>query len=394
MTPSPGPIRPGRILGWLALPAFLAVLALVALAASTEHRPEFEGRLEQESAGQGGGGGQESLDTGQDPSFDQGDPITEALGGDPGDVEGEAKRITIAGENGDIIVELEDGRVGLRPVEGDEAIDLEADDLVAIRLNEDGSLEVVPIDEIGPDDTVVTAADDGFDLERPDGSTVEFRADGENDGISATEIDPNGRSAELVPNQDGSVTLSDGTTVGPIDRAEELGTFESFIERASGLPWRWIALGLVLLALACIALAYHLHRRRPGDEFDIGALIRPDVPDDQFEGFLARLADDRDPTRAVRIGFSVAERGLGGMPPRHDQETPFEWQARVESERPGFGPSVGTLCDLFARARFAPGHSTEDDRRTMIDTLRDLHRIDRSKGPAGQQPDRVGAARR
>ncbi|MEM9565675.1 MAG: DUF4129 domain-containing protein [Actinomycetota bacterium] len=364
-------------LGWLAVPAFLAVLVLVGLGASTESANEFERRTERGQA-------ETQPEFRPDPDGDvQRTPQpSDAPDVEPGEIDdvppaGEGAEITIVSETGEIVVQLgEDGRpVRLTPVGDDGApIDIDPDDLVGIRLGEDGQLEIVPLDEIGPDDTVVVPADGGFDLLRPDGSRVEFRADGENDGVTATEISPDGEATELVPNADGSVTLSDGTTVGPIDIAEDGGALERLIDRTRDLPWPWLVAALLVLIGGSIALAYHLHRNRPEEGLDLSGLAGASVSDDRFEQFLATLTRDPDPSRAIRIGFSVAERGLGGTPPRRADETPFEWQARVATHQPDAGAPVGQVCDLFARVRFAPGQATDADRRAMIAALQDLHR--------------------
>ena len=397
----------------MAVPAFLAVAVLLGLGLSTEGRAEFEQRTSSEGSGSDlefdpqfdpdeGSSGTERFEPSQRGEPTETSPL-ERGDGPSGQVTGEGAEITIVGEDGDIVVRLgEDGRpVLLTPNEG-EAVSVDPDDAVAIRVTEDGTLEVVPIDEIGPDDTVLVPADGGFDLIRPDGSRVEFRTGGENDGITATELTPEGQRIELEPNPDGSVTLSDGTTVGPIDFAEDGGPIERFIDRTRNLPWPWVFGGLALLAAASIALAVHLHRNRPtGGGLDLGRLAGPDIPSDRFEEFLATLARDPDPSRAIRVGFSVAERGLGGVAPRRADETPFEWHQRIEqatSNRPDgatgspesnpVGPLVGRVCDLFARARFAPGEATEDDRRDLIETLRRLHGVSgRGGGPWALQDD-------
>lgn len=374
------PLDARRHAGWLALPVFVIVLALIGMGTSTEGSRQF---ADQQDRSTSSGADRDPQARGDRNPFDDPSPARTPADPDPATGEAEGNQITIVTEEGEIVVTTDGERVWLRPVDRDEVAQLDPDDLVAIRLTEDGGFEVVPIEEIEPGDTVVTPAENGFDLTRPDGTVVEFRADGRNGGVTATEIDPDGRSTELTPNEDGSVTLGDGTTVGPIDTADP-GTFGRILERTRGLPWRWILLGLGLLALVSVALAVHLHRKRPGDAFDLDQLARSDVPDDRFERFLAGLAADPDPARAVRIGFSVVERGLGGVPPRRDDETPFEWHRRVEADRPGFGPVIGAVCDLFARVRFAPGQATEEDRRTMVESLRRLHHVDRgSGGPAG-----------
>ena len=281
------------------------------------------------------------------------------------------------GPGGDgVRIELDDdGDLVARQVDGDGGIALHPDDLSAIRIGEDGNLEVVPLDQVGPDDTVLVPTGDGFDLVRPDGSRVEFRADGDNDGVTATEISPDGEATELVPNPDGSVTLSDGTTVGPVDIAEDGGTIERLLDQTSDLPWPWVFGAIAALALLSIGTAVYLHRSRPHRDLDLGGLAAHGVPDDQFERFLALLRDDPDPTRAIRLAFYAAERGLAGLPTRRVQETPFEWLGRVEQVRPDLASPLAAVCDLFAMARFAPGQATEADRQAMITHLRQLNRV-------------------
>lgn len=273
-------------------------------------------------------------------------------------------RVDIAA-NGDLVADQPTG----------EMVAIDPDDLSAIRVDEDGSIELVPLDEVGPDDTLLVPADGGFDLVRPDGSRVEFRPDGENDGTTATEITADGQETELVPNPDGSVTLSDGTTVGPIDIAEDGGTFEQIVDRASDLPWPWVFGGIALLALLSIGTAFYLHRNRPDDQFDYSQFVTAGVPEDQFENFLALLLADTDATRAIRLGFYAAERGLGGLPPRRAEETPFEWHARVEHRRPELAHPLGPICDMFARVRFGSEAPTLADRDLMVEHLRELNAV-------------------
>ncbi len=283
-----------------------------------------------------------------------------------------------------LVIQTEDGPVRLDfGPDGDlvadqptgEIIEINPDDLSAIRVNEDGSLELVPLDEVQPEDTLLVPTGDGFDLVRPDGSRVEFRADGENDGTTATEITADGQEIELTPNPDGSVTLEDGTTVGPIDVAEDGGAFEQFVDRASDLPWPWVFGGIALLALLSIGTAVYLHRTKPEGAFDYSQFVTGGVPEDQFENFLAILLADPDPTRAIRLGFYAAERGIGGLPPRRAEETPFEWLARVERHRPHLSEALNPICDLFARARFGSEAPTTEDRDIMVEHLRTLNRI-------------------
>ena len=418
---------PQRFHGWLAIPAFLVVLALVGIAISTESRDEFEQRTAtdqldtpqpgRQQPGQGDPQPGGSAGSGEDTTTQ---PVPEPADGEPaegGETEGQS--ITLGTADGEIIIQLdEDGRlVQLTPVEGAvpgqngvpgsdtapgtetendqdgidppsggvdsaDVIDIDPEDLVAIRVNEDGSFEVVPLDQISPDDTVLVPSDDGFDLVRPDGSRVEFRADGENDGITATEVAPDGTETELTPNPDGTVTLSDGTTVGPIDLAEDGGPIERFLDRTSDLPWPWVVGGLVLLALLSIGTALYLHRNRPNDPFDLSQFAVEGISVDSFEDLLRSLAADQDQDRAIRVAFYTAERGLAGLPPRRPTETPFEWHHRVSEERPDLAAALAPICDRFALVRFAPGHATSEDRDTVVAQLRALHQAGADSGNA------------
>jgi hypothetical protein len=379
-------LSPSR-LGWLALPAFLAVLVLIGLGVSTEGRSDFERRTT-DAGEEGNGDGADGQEVGPIEEQDQTAQPQPSDGAQPADgfqnpAEGqELAEITVATETGELIIQLDENSqpIRLTPVGPDgtgESVQIDPDDLVAVRLGDDGQLEVIPLDEVGPDDTIVTPADGGFDLRRPDGSLVEFRGDGENGGITATEVDRDGATTELEPNEDGSVTLSDGTTVGPIDVVDELGPVERLIERTRQLPWPYLAAGLVLLVAGSVALALFL-RRRSSQEFDLSQLASAGVPEGRFNQFLDSLRHDPDPSRAIRVGFSVAERGLGGVPTRRADETPFEWHRRVSEGGSPVATTLGQICDLFARARFAPGQSTENDRVAMLTALEELHRQGRT----------------
>lgn len=301
-------------------------------------------------------------------------------------IDPDGEPIVIGADAGPVRIELESNGDLVASQQGtDSGIRMDADDLSAIRVTEDGDLEVVSADEIGPEDTVLVPADDGFDLVRPDGSRVEFRADGDNDGVTATEISPDGEERELTPNPDGSVTLDDGTTVGPIDIAEDGGPIEQLLDQTSDLPWPWVFGAIALLAALSIGTAVYLHRNRPpGNDFDYSQFATGGVPEDQFEKFLRLLLADPDPTRSIRLAFYATERGMAGLPPRRANETPFEWHNRVERTRPELAVPLAPICDLFAMARFAPGQATAADRDLMVEHLRELNAVARQT-QAGRQ---------
>lgn len=252
-------------------------------------------------------------------------------------------------------------------------VEVNADDLVAIRLADDGTLEVVPLDQVEEDDTVLVPADGGIDLVRPDGSRVEFRADGENDGVTATEVGPDGTETELTPNPDGSVTLSDGTTVGPIDFAEDGNAIERLLDQTADLPWTLVFGAIALLVVLSAAVAAYLYRTKTSIDVDLSQLGLAPIDPKEMDEFVTTLSADPDPARAIRLAFYAAERGLGGLPPRRPDETPFEWHNRVEQVRPDLAEPLGPICDRFAMVRFAPGHATSEDRDAVVARLRQLN---------------------
>ncbi|MEM9650940.1 MAG: DUF4129 domain-containing protein [Actinomycetota bacterium] len=297
-----------------------------------------------------------------------------------------AQPLIVETESGPVRLELNrNGDLVANQPDPDSVVQVDPDDLVAIRVDENGNLEVVPLDQVGEDDTVLVPADGGVDLIRPDGSRVEFRIDGENDGVTATEVTPDGTEVELTPNPDGSVTLQDGTTVGPIDFAEDGGTFEQLLDQTADLPWPWVFGAIALLAVLSVATAVYLYRNQPENDFDFGQLAVTGVDVDEMEHFLAILSNDPDPDRAIRLAFYAAERGLGGLPARRQDETPFEWHNRVEQIRPELAEPLGPICDRFAMVRFAPGHATGADRDAVVARLRQLNLL--ADGAGGGRPN-------
>ncbi len=346
-------------------------------------RPTEDGRL---SGTEIAADGTSSEVPGQDGEvlIQPGDGTGSETGGEPGD-QPIGDPIVVDTEAGPVRIELEPNRdlVANQPDPGS-GVAFGDEDLSAIRVDENGDLEIVPLDEVGPEDTVLRPNGGGFDLVRPDGSRVEFRADGENDGITATAISPDGQARELTPNADGSVTLDDGTTIGPIDIAEDGGPIEQLLDQTSDLPWRWVAAAIAMLAVLSSGTALYLHRNRPRGGFDPAGLAGSGMPEDQLETFLSILANDEDPSRSIRLAFYAVERGMAGLPARHVNETPFEWHARVEQIRPDLAVPLAPICDLFALARFAPGHASPADRDLMVEHIRELNEVARRS--AGQRP--------
>lgn len=415
---------------YLAIPAALALMTLVGLGVSSQDRSEFEQdrRLQQQSqaaenqqqsenrqgsrtspqsqsSSQNNGDG--SYNQTDDPSTGQGDQGQQSGSGEPSET-GQAEsgntgsdsqggtrqgngsqpnnqvgegpnQVVINNENGDVTVQFGDGEG-----DGEQFVVIDSDgnsvpidqgEGLVVRLGEDGRLEVVPPDEVREGDRILELKEDGFDLVGSDGSRVEFRQNGEDGGVTATEVSPDGTRTPLEPDENGTVTLQDGTEIDRITVIEDSGPIERIFERAAEIPWGWFVVGVVSLVVASLSVAYYLYRNRPEDDFDYSLLMTNNQSTDQFADFLEMLADDPEPTRAVRIGFYSVERGIAGIPPRRQNETPFEWHNRVSVAKPEYDQTLGVICDLFAKARFAPDASTADDQQKMVAQLRDLQRL-------------------
>ncbi len=260
----------------------------------------------------------------------------------------------------------EDGSlVGSRP---DADATVRPNDGLAIRIDE-GEPAAVPIESIENGDVALRPADTGFDRQGRDGQVVQFRPDGYDGGMTASEVQNDGGLIELEPDANGSVALTDGTTVQPISVTEPPEIWQ--IKQGS-IPWRLFFGAVGLIALGSIALALFLHvdfRKEP-----LPTTLVDETPPDRLNALLAELHADPDPTRAVRRAFHIAEVGFGGLPSRRPTETPFEWSRRVERSNTLLAQPVSAMCDLFVKARFAPYQASEQDRTAMIEALGEAHR--------------------
>ena len=325
---------------------------MVGLALSAAPRPET--------------GEQEQPSEQADPS-PQNRPLPEPSAGQ---TEVDPPSVTITTENGTIEVRFDPDGVARAGVDGqDGEFDLVPGTGSGVRLTPDGRLEPVPPGMIGPGDLGLTPADQGVDLHAPDNPPVELRPDGRTGGVSASQFD--GEAVTPLTGPDGIVALDDGTTISPIELPAE-GT-ATIVAARRELPWRWIATTIAALAVASALTGYLLHRSHVEPSFSVTTTL--DWATDgteNFEGFLDRLAADPDPTRAIRLAFHAVEQGLSGLPLRREEETPFEWHRRASDTVPAVESTLGRICDLYAKARFAPGQATEQDRSDMITHLRRL----------------------
>jgi hypothetical protein len=287
--------------------------------------------------------------------------------------------VTISSDRGDINVRFDpDGVARVSTTDRSGEFDLVPGTSSGVRLNEEGQLEPVPPAEIGEDDIGLTPSPEGVDVIAPGSPLVELRPDGELGGVSATEFD--GEEARSLTPSSGEVTLDDGTTINPI---EPPGEGFSIVAAESGpMPWTWIFAAIAILTVVSATTGYLLHRNRPDEVSSSPVFDGTTRVDEDFEQFLKRLAADPDPTRAIRLGFHAIEQGVGGLPIRREEETPFEWHRRTADTMPAVEQPLGAICDLFAKVRFAPGEASPADCDHMIDQLRQLLHVAHTPPPA------------
>jgi hypothetical protein len=347
---------PRLAIGLAVVAGFALLLSLVGLALNSEPRQDFRDRQAQ---GEGPGGEATGDSDGSDGDTTSGD-----RGSNDGRRGGSDTRLVVT----------PDGVEGSR-IDG------------VLRLDDDGLLEAVDRQELTDDDTRAFVTDDGLDLGRPNGNVVVFTFD-DDERLMGAEFTPDGDQLEVNRNSDGTFTFDDGTTVGPFDnpgltdQAEQQG---GLFGGQRDLPWRWVVIWLVGMTLASLALALYLHLVAEPVDLDIPALAVAST-DDEFERFLAGLAGDPNPTRAIRLAFQVAEQGLGGLPRRRREETPQEWQERVQDQRRELASPVTELCGLYSRIRFGGRTADERDRQAAIAALRAI-RFHRPVDPSVAQPD-------
>jgi hypothetical protein len=378
----------------------LALFALIGLAASAESVEDYR---ERQLAGPGSEG---------DQSNDPNDPFDERDAEPrPQDSSTDAQPDP-SNQTGQLVPD-ENGRY-FYP---DDGVPLEA-----VRITADGQLEPVEIGDLQSGDFPISDTPEGgvaiFDP--AGGSQVEVLSTG--DGVNGRTTAPGGGFRPLEATGDGSVVAipaeaftdeqlasadGDGLLLNPAEGPIELSftdeglvagplpedaviindVLDRVFAGSRSLPWRWVFLSYSALAVVSLIGAYVMHRRRPRYQLDLGPFSAEPEQLHRFEQLLATLAAEPDPTHAVCVAFSVAERGLGQLAPRRAQETPYEWYHRLLAAEgrnaspstlgvpQGLAQRLGPVCDLYARARFAPGQSTAADQQAMVSALRDLYAV-------------------
>lgn len=259
--------------------------------------------------------------------------------------------------------------------------------------------------------TLLVPQEDGsFLLIRPDGTEIELYYT--QNGLEARVND--GESFALE-SEDGSVRVDD-LVMTPLERGQQ-GNPEDFQQvPPDGLPqledgepgsgqqirpedhdeaaaveaedqpdsgdgstnWRNILIVLLLaMGLALAAWWFFAFRSRHDEEQEVPApMVAPVVPGmtawEAFEAFLAELAADPDPTHAIRLAFAYAEQGMGDLPTRQTDETPYEWLARTGTSQSEVASLLSPLVDRYSDIRFGNHVATGAERDQALVELRAL----------------------
>ena len=348
-----------------------------------------------------------------------------------------ADRLIIQTENGPVELSLNGNDVQGRSAPGSGgggglgtdggAITLAPDpngNIVGFRIDEDGNFVPVEQGESTEGLTLLVPQDDGsFLLIRPDGTEIELYYtqnglearvdDGESYALEAEDgsvrvddlvMTPLERGQQWNPDDfqqlppDGVPELEDGERgsgqqVTPEDHNQQAdpndpAADDSADDSAGSTNWRNILI-IVLLAVG-IALAiwwFFAFRPRRVEEDEVPApMLAPVVPGmtawEAFEAFLAELAADPDPTHAIRLAFAYAEQGMGGLPSRESDETPYEWLTRTRSASPELASALSPLVDRYSDIRFGSHVATGAERDQALVELRALVSLAMSPAPA------------
>lgn len=345
------------------MPYALLVVVIAALALGAESRDQFVER-------QGDGEAIERL-TGDEIPFDATRIIIQTPDG--------AVEITTDGNR--IVGESPDGEAQvLRLVEDPNG------DIIGFRVNEDGTFSPVRATDDTEGATLLIPNSDGtFDLIKPDGTRVRVGVSGGE--VAAGEFGEDGYTP-LPQNEDGSFQLDDDLFATPTDPLDD----DDFAapanppspSRPGEFPWRTI--GIALAAAAALGLGVWFFIRFsprvravgdvPVEDLFAAAPVTRRAPSNDpwadFEAYLRELLEDPDPSQAVLLAFAYVEGGVGTIPARIHDETPYEWFRRVDAADPGVAPLLRPLLDRYVAIRFG-GHIAEDaERRRSVDDLRTL----------------------
>jgi hypothetical protein len=149
-------------------------------------------------------------------------------------------------------------------------------------------------------------------------------------------------------------------------------------------PWATVLIALVAAAALGLGVWFFLAFSPrlsavgdvPVDELFAAPPLRRREPSGDpwgaFEDYLAELTHEPEPSQAVLLAFAYAEAGVGVVPPRIVDETPYEWHRRIREIDAEIAVLVTPLLERYVAIRFG-GHVAEDpERHRAIADLRTL----------------------
>ena len=346
---------PAPWIRWLAVPYALLVVVVAALALSAEDRDSFVDRQ----------GDREAI---------------ERLTGD--EIPADATRIVIETPEGRVEITTDGSRIVGEDASGSaEVLRLYEDpngDVIGFRVNADGTFSPVRASEDTTGATLLIPNEQGgFDLVKPDGSRVRVEVD--NGELTAGEIGEGGFSP-LEQDEDGSFRLDDDLFASPTGPVSGDGSPD--VAESGRFPWSTVLIALGAAAALGLGIWFFMAfsprastvGELPADQlFTAAPVIRRETSADPwaaFESYLDELAAEPDPSHAVLQAFAYAEAGVGTVPARAADETPYEWHRRVVAIDSEAASLLQPLLERYVAIRFG-GHIAEDpERRRAIVDLR------------------------
>ncbi|MEZ5341128.1 MAG: DUF4129 domain-containing protein [Acidimicrobiales bacterium] len=369
---------------WLAIPAAIVLVILVALGAQSQTGEEFQQQQRQQSSEANDSQGSSGSESGE--SSGGGGDGKGGSSGQPGD--GREIRYRYDENSGSggqplepptrISIETDNGRIAFEPagVVDNQGVTWDIEEplpgrLVGFRLV-DGEFFIVQRGLEVPGDQLISWDGDTIVLSEVGGGITEIRRD--DNAVSGSYTAPGGTPQSFAQAGDTPVVANpalqaEPEDVGPIFGIDPSEPFDPPF--AKSWPWGWIGLGTALtmffvgmwlifkdgIGLATVNFSVPQHTK----------VVRGDAPADEADLF-ERLRQNPDADAVIRELYDRATSGEWLIPVRAHQETPLEFFARVRDAIPADAASeLSQLSDLYSAVRFAPRTADLADRDRAIE---------------------------